>query len=121
MNKRLALSAVLLFVLACGVVSEPPVVSQSAPQPSTQTPVIITFTAQPSTQTPAAGPGLVCNSGGLFLRSEPAFGDNVLAVLYDGQAVKIVGNAGVSADMEMWQAVIVDGLSGYVDPKYICK
>jgi len=118
MNKRLALSAVLLFVLACGVVAELPTVT---PQVLTQPPIIITSTDRPLTQTPAAETGLVCNSGGLYLRSEPAFGDNVLAVLYDGQAVKIVGNAGVSADMEMWQAVIVDGLAGYVDPKYICK
>jgi len=118
MKVPIFVSVLCLLAVACGVVAELPTVT---PQVLTQPPVIITFTAQPSTQTPATRTGLVCSSGGLYLRSEPAFGDNVLAVLYDGQAVEIVGNAGVSADMEMWQAVTVDGLAGYVDPKYICK
>jgi uncharacterized protein YgiM (DUF1202 family) len=114
--KRISLFVGLLAVLAmaCGVQVSGDVLPTTEP---TELPTVIGVLAVP---TPAPLVlATVSNSGGLYLRSCAGTDCGVLAVLSDGDSVRLVGNPIVTEAMEVWQKVITADGVGYVDPQYI--
>ena len=112
--KRISLFVGLLAVLAmaCGVQVSGDVLPTTEP---TELPTVIGVLAVPTP--PALSAGVIVNS--VNLRSCAGTDCGVLAVLSDGDSVRLVGNPIVTEAMEVWQKVITADGVGYVDPQYI--
>lgn len=96
-----------ILALACGTLTTIPAVDT---EPTTEI-IIVNATSIPvSTQ------AIVCNSGGLNLRSGAGLEYGVIAVLADGSIVEIIGSVMTDASGELWQQV--EG--GWVDAVYLC-
>lgn len=69
------------------------------------------------TRAQASTIAIVCNSGGLNVRSGAGLNYGVNAVLTDGSAVEIIGTMTTDASGEQWQQIE----DGWVDGKYLCQ
>ena len=113
MNWKLAVTILVLGVIACGA----PVGSLSLSENSEVLPTAVTKDTHITTQ-PSTAQMTVCNSGGLNVRYAPGDLSASIRQLKDGETVTVKLPAIVVEDMGLWYE-LADG--GFVNARFLCE